>query len=154
MCNLQVGELYDEASLKAVLEEWFRTFADLPLMIRQSVELGLFSSAQLVRFLCMDVRPGLTRKVTRVLSPRVCFSLTHPDCSQGTRNLSRSKLSFSDSGCSLSALSLGHELPLMTGQDKTLHHFRAETFLLLCAGSQGSCWQAHGRPSLHAEAFH
>lgn len=65
-----VGELYDEASLKAVLGEWFRTFQDLPLMIRQSVELGLFSSAQLVRFLCMDVRPGLTRKVTRVLSPQ------------------------------------------------------------------------------------
>ena len=36
---LQVGELYDEASLKAVLGEWFRTFQDLPLMIRQSVEL-------------------------------------------------------------------------------------------------------------------
>ena len=74
---MQVGELYDEASLKAVLGEWFRTFQDLPLMIRQSVELGLFSSAQLVRFLSMDVRPGLTRKVTRVLSPQVNFSSFH-----------------------------------------------------------------------------
>ena len=71
---LQVGELYDEASLKAVLEEWLRTFSDLPLMIRQSVELGLFSSAQLVRFLSMDVRPGITRKVTRVLSPKVLIA--------------------------------------------------------------------------------
>ena len=68
---LQVKELYDEASIAAVLQEWFRTFQDLPLIIRQSVQLGLFSSAQLVRFLCMDVRPGLTRKVTRVLSPKV-----------------------------------------------------------------------------------
>jgi hypothetical protein len=66
-----VKELYDEASITAVLSEWFRTFQDLPLIIRQSVQLGLFSSAQLVRFLCMDVRPGLTRKVTRVLSPKV-----------------------------------------------------------------------------------
>jgi hypothetical protein len=65
-----VQQLYDEASINAVLAEWFRTVADLPAIIRQSVQLGLFSSAQLVRFLCMDVRPNMTRSVTRVLPPR------------------------------------------------------------------------------------
>ena len=68
---LQVQQLYDEASIKAVLAEWFRSIGDLPAIIRQSVQLGLFSSAQLVRFLAMDVRPNVTRSVTRVLPPRV-----------------------------------------------------------------------------------
>ena len=75
-----VQELYDEASLSAVLQEWYRTFADLPFFMRQSVQLGLFSSAQLVRFLCMDVRPGITRQVTRTLSPKVCIQLQTASC--------------------------------------------------------------------------
>lgn len=57
-----------------MLAEWFRTFTDLPAIIRQSVQLGLFSSAQLVRFLSMDVRPNITRRVTRTLPPKVLFS--------------------------------------------------------------------------------
>ena len=65
-------ELYDQESIKAVLQEWGRTFTDIPLMIRQSAELGLFSSAQLVRFMSVDVRPSMTRTATRSFSPQVC----------------------------------------------------------------------------------
>lgn len=64
-------ELYDQESIKAVLQEWGRTIQDIPLIIRQSAEMGLFSSAQLVRFMSMDVRPNMTRAATRALSPQV-----------------------------------------------------------------------------------
>ncbi len=66
-----IKQLYTPEAINAVLQEWFRTLATLPAIIRQSVELGLFSSAQLVRFLSMDVRPGMTRAVTRSLPPAV-----------------------------------------------------------------------------------
>ncbi|KAI8464544.1 MAG: hypothetical protein J3K34DRAFT_474210 [Monoraphidium minutum] len=65
--RLRIPELFDRAALTAVMQEWMKTIADLPLFIRRSVEMGLFSSAQLVRFLAMDVRPGVTRAVTRSL---------------------------------------------------------------------------------------
>lgn len=66
-----LGELYDARSISAVLEEWFRTMADLPVMIRMAAQMGLFSSAALVRFMAMDVRPGVTRFVTRALPASV-----------------------------------------------------------------------------------
>jgi hypothetical protein len=64
-------ELYDRLTIGAVLQEWYKTIADLPLFIRRAVEMGLFSSAQLVRFLSMDVRPNVTRAVTRTLPSEV-----------------------------------------------------------------------------------
>jgi hypothetical protein len=67
--RLRIPELFDRAALSAVLQEWFKTIADLPLFIRRSVEMGLFSSAQLVRFLSMDVRPNVVRAVSRSLPP-------------------------------------------------------------------------------------
>lgn len=66
-----VQQLYTKEAIDAVLQEWFRTVADLPAIIRQSVQMGLFSSAQLVRFLSMDVRPNVTRAVTRTMPPAV-----------------------------------------------------------------------------------
>lgn len=60
-------QLYDRVTISAVLEEWFRSFTDLPIILRRAVEMGLFSSAQLVRFCSMDVRPGLFRNVSRKL---------------------------------------------------------------------------------------
>lgn len=66
-----VPESYDKFSLGAVFAEWMRTVADLPLIIRRAVEMGLFSSAQLVRFFSMDVRPNLVRSVSRSLPPSV-----------------------------------------------------------------------------------
>eukprot|EP00887_Chlorella_sp_A99_P000947 scaffold5.g947.t1 len=62
-------ELYDAKSINAVLQEWYKTMADLPLILRQAAQMGLFSSAALVRFMSMDVRPNVTRFVTRALPP-------------------------------------------------------------------------------------
>lgn len=62
-----IPESYDRVSVGAVLSEWYKTVADLPLILRRAVEMGLFSSAQLVRFCSMDVRPNLTRAVSRTL---------------------------------------------------------------------------------------
>lgn len=45
--------------------------ADMPAILRQAAQMGLFSSAALVRFLAMDVRPNVTRLVTRSLPPSV-----------------------------------------------------------------------------------
>lgn len=61
------GELYDAKAIAAVLQEWYKTMADLPLILRQAAQMGLFSSAALVRFMSMDVRPNVTRFVTRSL---------------------------------------------------------------------------------------
>ena len=66
-----IAESYDKLSIAAVFAEWMRTVADLPLILRRAVEMGLFSSAQLVRFFSMDVRPGITRSLTRSLPPSV-----------------------------------------------------------------------------------
>eukprot|EP00878_Enallax_costatus_P032331 GHUV01035524.1.p1 GENE.GHUV01035524.1~~GHUV01035524.1.p1 ORF type:complete len:185 (-),score=68.57 GHUV01035524.1:1002-1505(-) len=68
-------ELYDKLTLGAVLQEWYKTIADLPLFIRRAVEMGLFSSAQLVRFLSMDVRPNVARSVSRALPSEVSYRL-------------------------------------------------------------------------------
>jgi len=65
------GELYDAKAIAAVLQEWYRTMGDLPMILRQAAQMGLFSSAALVRFMSMDVRPNVTRFVTRALPPEV-----------------------------------------------------------------------------------
>lgn len=70
-------ELYDRLTLQAVLQEWYKTIAELPLFIRRAVEMGLFSSAQLVRFLSMDVRPNVTRTVSRTLPSEVRGALVN-----------------------------------------------------------------------------
>lgn len=54
-----------------MLQEWFKTMNDMPAILRQAAEMGLFSSAALVRFLSMDMRPNVTRFVTRSLPPAV-----------------------------------------------------------------------------------
>lgn len=71
-----VQQLYTKEAIDAVLQEWFRTVGDLPAIIRRSVQMGLFSSAELVRFLSMDVRPNVTRAVTRTLPTGVSFLLS------------------------------------------------------------------------------
>ena len=72
-----LNELYDPRALAAVLAEWGRTIADIPLFIQQSVQLGAYSSAQLMRFMTMDVRPNVTRSATRMLTPSVSCSKSH-----------------------------------------------------------------------------
>ncbi|KAL6777477.1 CGL34 [Auxenochlorella protothecoides x Auxenochlorella symbiontica] len=66
-----LSELYDARALAAVLQEWYRGVGDLPFVLRQAVQMGLVSSASLVRFMAMDVRPGVTRALTRALPPTV-----------------------------------------------------------------------------------
>ena len=70
-----IQQLYTKEAVEAVLQEWFRSIVDLPAIIRQSVAMGLFSSAQLVRFLSMDVRPNVTRAVTRTMPPSVSMHI-------------------------------------------------------------------------------
>lgn len=65
------AELYDPKAINAVLQEWYRTMEGLPGIIRLAAEMGMFSSAALVRFMSMDVRPNVTRMMTRALPPSV-----------------------------------------------------------------------------------
>lgn len=67
--RLPLPEMYDKLSLGAVFAEWMKTIADMPLILRRAVEMGLFSSAQLVRFFSMDVRPNIVRSISRSLPP-------------------------------------------------------------------------------------
>jgi hypothetical protein len=64
-------ENYAKEAIFAVLSEWFRTPETLPLILRQAVQMGLFSSQQLVRFLALDNRPTVTRAVQRSLPTSV-----------------------------------------------------------------------------------
>uniref|UniRef100_A0A7S0N4C8 Uncharacterized protein n=1 Tax=Pyramimonas obovata TaxID=1411642 RepID=A0A7S0N4C8_9CHLO len=60
-----IPELFDRATIECVLQEWYKTIHSLPNGIRMAVEMGLVSSAQLVRFLGVDARPSLVRTVAR-----------------------------------------------------------------------------------------
>lgn len=73
--RMLIEENYSMAAIKAVLSEWFRTIDTLPLILRQAVQMGLFSSQQLVRFCAMDNRPTITRTVQRSLPASVSRGL-------------------------------------------------------------------------------
>lgn len=60
-------ELFDRKFVDAVLNEWQRTMMDLPAGFRQAYEMGLISSAQMVRFLATNARPTTTRFISRAL---------------------------------------------------------------------------------------
>ncbi len=83
--TLAIPESYDKLSIAAVFAEWMRTVADLPLIIRRAVEMGLFSSAQLVRFFSLDMRPSVARAVSRGLPPtvRIMGEIRPPSCRKG-----------------------------------------------------------------------
>lgn len=97
-------ELYDRLTIGAVLQEWYKTIAELPLFIRRAVEMGLFSSAQLVRFLSMDVRPNVARSVSRTLPAEV--SLGWSQCWGWA--LTQLKLGMRGDGCSVSCRGKRH----------------------------------------------
>jgi len=61
-----VPEMFDRKYVEAVLQEWFRSISDLPSGIRQAVELGLMSSAQMTRFWVVNARPTVTRALSRM----------------------------------------------------------------------------------------
>ncbi|KAL7205856.1 hypothetical protein ACSBR2_018721 [Camellia fascicularis] len=60
-------ELFDRKFVDAVLNEWQRTMMDLPAGLRQAYEMGLVSSAQMVKFLAINARPTTTRFISRTL---------------------------------------------------------------------------------------
>uniref|UniRef100_A0A1J3IA14 Protein RETICULATA-RELATED 1, chloroplastic n=1 Tax=Noccaea caerulescens TaxID=107243 RepID=A0A1J3IA14_NOCCA len=62
-----LAELFDRKFVDAVLNEWQKTMMDLPAGLRQAYEMGLVSSAQMVRFLAINARPTTTRFISRAL---------------------------------------------------------------------------------------
>ncbi|KAM7252419.1 hypothetical protein ACFE04_024302 [Oxalis oulophora] len=60
-------ELFDRKFVDAVLNEWKKTMMDLPAGIRQAYEMGLVSSAQMVKFLAINARPTTVRYISRGL---------------------------------------------------------------------------------------
>lgn len=60
-------ELFDRKFVDAVLNEWQKTMMDLPAGLRQAYEMGLVSSAQMVKFLAINARPTTARFVSRTL---------------------------------------------------------------------------------------
>ncbi|KAL6494532.1 hypothetical protein OROGR_031332 [Orobanche gracilis] len=65
--RLILGELFDRKFVDAVLNEWHKTVMDLPAGFRQAYEMGLVSSAQMVRFLAINARPTTARFISRSL---------------------------------------------------------------------------------------
>ncbi|KVI01761.1 Protein of unknown function DUF3411 [Cynara cardunculus var. scolymus] len=60
-------ELFDRKFLEAVLNEWQKTMMDLPSGLRQAYEMGLVSSAQLVKYIAINGRPTTARFISRTL---------------------------------------------------------------------------------------
>ncbi|ONK77833.1 uncharacterized protein A4U43_C02F11200 [Asparagus officinalis] len=65
--RLVLQELFDKKFVDAVLQEWYKTMVDLPAGLRQAYEMGLVSSAQMVRFLSVNARPTVSRAISRAL---------------------------------------------------------------------------------------
>nr|POE55458.1 hypothetical protein CFP56_45805 [Quercus suber] len=57
-------ELFDRKFVDGVLNEWQKTMMDLPAGFRQAYEMGLVSSAQMVKFLAINARPTTTRFIS------------------------------------------------------------------------------------------
>ncbi|KAK4438275.1 hypothetical protein Salat_0161700 [Sesamum alatum] len=62
-----LAELFDRKFVDAVLNEWQKTMMDLPAGFRQAYEMGLVSSAQMVKFLAINARPTTARFISRSL---------------------------------------------------------------------------------------
>ncbi|CAH9130697.1 unnamed protein product [Cuscuta epithymum] len=58
-------EIFDRKFVDAILNEWQKTIMDLPAGFRQAYEMGLVSSAQMVRFLAINARPTTARFISR-----------------------------------------------------------------------------------------
>lgn len=65
--RLVLEELFDRKFVDAVLNEWQKTMMDLPAGLRQAYEMGLVSSAQMVKFLAINARPTTARFISRTL---------------------------------------------------------------------------------------
>ncbi|KAL8151835.1 hypothetical protein V2J09_021643 [Rumex salicifolius] len=65
--RIVLQELFDRKFVDAVLNEWMKTMMDLPAGFRQAYEMGLVSSAQMVKFLAINARPTKVRAISRAL---------------------------------------------------------------------------------------
>ncbi|WVZ89672.1 hypothetical protein U9M48_036045 [Paspalum notatum var. saurae] len=65
--RIVVQELFNKEFVEAVLQEWCKTMSNLPVGLRQAYEMGLVSSAQMVRYLSIFARPTNTRSFSRAL---------------------------------------------------------------------------------------
>ncbi|XP_042473117.1 protein RETICULATA-RELATED 1, chloroplastic-like [Zingiber officinale] len=65
--RIVIQELFDKKFVDAVLQEWFKSMTNLPAGLRQAYELGLVSSAQMVRFLAINARPTVSRAISRTV---------------------------------------------------------------------------------------
>ncbi|KAJ8620708.1 hypothetical protein MRB53_029237 [Persea americana] len=72
--RLVLQELFDRKFVDAVLQEWYKTMMDLPAGLLQAYEMGLVSSAQMVRFLAINARPTTARFISRALPQTVSRS--------------------------------------------------------------------------------
>ncbi|GAB2283624.1 hypothetical protein Dimus_018129, partial [Dionaea muscipula] len=59
--------LFDHEFVDAVMNEWMKTMMDLPAGFRQAYEMGLVSSAQMVKLLSINARPTTARAISRSL---------------------------------------------------------------------------------------
>lgn len=60
-------EMFERKFVNAVMSEWMKTITDLPAGIRQAYEMGLVSTAQMVKFLAINARPTTERTISRIL---------------------------------------------------------------------------------------
>ncbi|CAL5438834.1 unnamed protein product [Camellia sinensis] len=61
--RIVLPELFDQKFVDAVLNEWQRTMMDLPAGMQQAYEMGLVSSAQMVKFLAINARAFIGRMI-------------------------------------------------------------------------------------------
>lgn len=69
--RISLPEIFDRKIVEAVLMEWYRTISDLPAGLRQAVELGFISSAQMARFISSIGRPTMARFISRAVPPTI-----------------------------------------------------------------------------------
>eukprot|EP00250_Pteridium_aquilinum_P005022 c15185_g1_i1 orf=381-1931(-) len=67
--RIALPEVFDRKIVEAIMQEWYKTFTDLPAGLRQAVELGFISSAQMVRYLSHIGRPTVARHISRAIPP-------------------------------------------------------------------------------------
>ncbi|KAJ3671717.1 hypothetical protein LUZ60_007796 [Juncus effusus] len=60
-------QLFDRKFVDAVLQEWCKTMVNLPAGLCQAYEMGLVSSAQMVKYFTVNARPTTSRFISRAL---------------------------------------------------------------------------------------
>lgn len=65
--RLALPEVFDRKIVEAILQEWYKSISDLPAGLRQAMELGFISSAQMVRYISHFGRPTLARLLSRAI---------------------------------------------------------------------------------------